>query len=107
MWFPPAPMSDEWVIPEGQGHKFLVKYMLASQKKTYGSDILTQFSRTIITRNMKLLCQKYPEDDLKRAIAQACLVSDYPFSTKFIEEQVLCLQAIRSCPIAQFYQNKS
>jgi hypothetical protein len=107
MWFTPGPLSDEWKIPEGTGHKFLVKYLLAQQQSAYGKTILDQFTYKIMIRNMKLLCQHYSETEIKRAIALGCLTSEFPFSTKYIEEQIQWLRASRDCPIQQFYRNKS
>ena len=107
MWITPGPLSDEWVVPSGKGHKALLKYLIASQQQVYGRTILDQFSYTILTRNMKLVCEKYPENDIKRAIALGCLTSEHPFSTKYVEEQIQWLLASRESPIQKFYQNKS
>lgn len=106
-WFTPSPIADEWEIPPGQGVSSLIKYLLAKQRREYNKTILDQFSYAILTRNMKLLRTDYSDDDIKRAIALACLVADYPFSTKLIKEQLRWLQATRSSPIQKSFQNKS
>lgn len=106
MWFSPGPLSDEWPVPDGSGPKFLLRYMKTQQVKTYGR-YYQDLPSSILLRNIKLLCEEFEEDLIKRAIAQACLISEYPFSTKFIRTTVQWLLEQRSSPIQLFYQNKS
>lgn len=106
MWLTPGPLADEWDIPSGNGPKFLVKYLYLTQAQTYGT-FYTQQSRTILLRNMKLLCAEYTEETLKRAIALGCTKSKFPFSTKFVKDMAECVLASRSSPMQKFYQNKS
>jgi hypothetical protein len=107
MWISCSPLADNWKIPPGTGHKFLVLYMVSEQTKKYGRNIYDQFPHATLIRNMKLLCKEYPEDDIKRGIALAVLTSEHPFSTKYIKEKITWLQGIRSSPLAAYYRNKS
>lgn len=104
---PIGPLDDEWEVPKGNGPKFLFKYMRQQQVETYGK-YYTALRNSIQLRNIGYLCKKYNDDDIKRAIAYGCLVSEHPFSTAFIKKVLeKWLKDTRSNPTVQFYQNKS
>lgn len=102
------PLSDSFFVPSGSGHRFLLQYMLAQQREAYGATILDTFKYDILIRNMKLLRKKYNDHAILRAIALATYVSDYPYSTKLIEDQLKWLQDLQQSPAwSMFDLNKS
>lgn len=84
------PLSEFFVMPPGRTAKELVTLLLARQKAVYGYTILDggNIPRVALTRNMKKLMAKYALDDIKRGIELTVLTSDYPASTKFIEDMI-------------------
>ena len=107
MCMPLGPIDDDWVAPDGTGHKFLLKYMLAEQQLMFGETILKQFNYSTLIRNMKLLCQNYTDDAIKRGIALAIQVCEYPFSTKQIGDCIQWRRDLLSCEVLESYRNKS
>ena len=74
--------------PELPKPKNAVQWIIAQQQAEFGETILDTFSYAIILRNMKLLYKKYDYDKLMRAILDAQLHAQHPYSTAFIEDQM-------------------
>lgn len=97
------PLGDQYPVPGGSGHRFLLRVMLAQQREAYGSTILEQFSYDILVRNMKLLREKYNDQQILTGIALATNISDYPYSTRLVEDRILWLLALQQSPALSIF----
>ena len=101
------PLSESFIYPREVTPKGLVRYMIAEQQKFFGQTILDEFKQAILIRNMKLLLADWSAQDIKMAIALSARKADHPFSTKFVEDTLKWLTALRNCPILVSLRSKS
>lgn len=86
------PCSSYYVFPRVSTSKELVRLLLARQKKVFGETIIEtqpEFTERILQRNFKLLLDKYSLELVLRGLELSVLQSEYPSSTKYIEDRIL------------------
>ncbi len=74
-------------LPDLKKPRDIVNYMIALQTKTYGQAVDLPYVATL--RNMKLLIKKHGSQEVVRGIFTAVHISEYPYSTAFVEEMIL------------------
>lgn len=82
------PLSRQYVVPTIKNKTELATYIIANQKKKFGTTILDTLSYPILLRNISLLLAQYSMDMVVRAVDYAQLIATYPYSTKFIGELI-------------------
>lgn len=80
------PWSDDFYVPDIKGHKNIIRYMLAEQVRLYGKNFDQPYN--ILTRNFKLLCSEYSDQEVMWGVCCALVVCDHPFSTAKIKELI-------------------
>lgn len=83
------PFSTHFKGPRGDKASDMVRYMELTQQRRYGEVIQPThpaLTQQALKRRAKLLIKKYGVDLVKRGIAQAGWLSEYPFSWTFVEK---------------------
>jgi len=74
--------------PELNTPKECLQWMIAHQQEKFGETILQTFSYRIMLRNVKLLYKKYPQNKIMRALVEAQLHANHPYTTACIEDNM-------------------
>ena len=90
-------------LPKLSKTKDIVTYMIALETKAYGQAIDLPYAATY--RNIKLLIKKYSKEEVVRGIFSAVHVSDYPFSSAFVEDMILQRRKDEACSALMMYEN--
>lgn len=80
------PLSSYFEAPGGDTPTAILNYLTAIQKRTYGEII--DLPRAALLKHIKSALVQYSALDVKRGIRYASWISQYPFSLRFVLEQL-------------------